>query len=83
MWGKLDGVCDSLLCGVICIHGVASIMIRCWANVPTFISACRPTSSYCRFIMDDGFFAGRRLWRVVGVKGAVELGVGGEFWVDP
>ena len=57
---KLYGVRDSFVCGVVCINGVASIMIRCRADVPTFISVRCPTSSYCRFIVDDDFCAG---WR--------------------
>ena len=57
---KLYVVCDSFVCGVVCINGVASIMIRCQADVPTFISARLPTSSYFRFILDDDFFARRR-----------------------
>ena len=83
MWEKLYGVCDSFVCGVVCIHGVAAIMIRCRADVPTFISACFPTSSYCRFIVDDYFCAGWCERHAVKVEGAVDLGVGGEFWFDP
>ena len=83
MWEKIDGVRDSFVCGVICIHGVASITIRCWVNVPTIISVCRRTSSYWRFIVDDDFCAAWCSRRAVEVEGAVELGVGGEFWVDP
>ena len=46
VWGKLYGVRDSFVCGVVCINGVALIMIKCRANVPTFISVCCPTSYY-------------------------------------
>ena len=31
----------------------------------------------------DDFCTGRNKRRTVEVEGAVELGVGGEFWVDP
>ena len=54
---KLYCIRDSFMCGAVCIHDVAAIMMRFRADVPTFISAYFPTSSYYRFIVSDDFCA--------------------------
>ena len=82
MWEKLDGLGDAFGTGGRDVVSVAAVVVSGGANVPSIDGMRGPGAALVRWFEDEDSCARRGKWRGIEIKDAVELGVGGEAWVN-
>jgi hypothetical protein len=78
-----EGIGNSFGIGDPCPDSITSILSLDRAKLPAFNGTWGPQSTNGRFFMDKYFRSGRGKWSAIEVKRTVDVGLGGELWVDP
>ena len=70
--GKFHGPCDAFLASVQHKNAVATVVLRCRADVPAVNAVWRPCTAFFRRFVQENFGAGARERRFFIVKGSIK-----------